>query len=165
MKKIYCQQIITTFLDDIPDYNLISIIELGYEQKKLCSDLENIYTNNISNNKRISDYFSDKKDQNQIKLFQFVHYIINRSKLISSIIPTYDNSCNFKFEHNYLCLKSYYTPEGPNDFITVENIDNFSKELIQSIRMYQIDQNYKSNNKIRQYRKIKKILKCIKILQ
>ena len=151
-------QIITTFLDDIPDYNLISIIELGYEQKKLCSDLENIYTNNISNNKRISDYFSDKKEQNQIKLFQFVHYIINRSILISSIIPTYDNSCNFKFEHNYLCLKPYYTPEGPNDFITVENIDNFSKELIQSIRMYQIDQNYKSNNKIRQYRKIKKKL-------
>ena len=148
----------TTFLDDIPDYSLSSINEVGYVEDNLCKQLEKIYNQNISNNQRISDYLSMDKDRYQRDLFPFVQYIIRRSGLICSLIPTYDNSCNFKFEYNYLCIKPYYHPLPAKDFVTFDNINMFSNELIQAIRMYQIEQNFNSNNKIRQYRKIKKKL-------
>ena len=152
------EQVISTFLDDIPDYALISIDKSGFLEDPLCKKLEEIYNNNIVNNEKISDFLFKSKDNYQLEIFPFVDFIIKRSELISSLIPTYDNSCNFKLDYNNMCLKPYYLPEATNSFITLENIDYFSKQLIQFIRTYQIEQNYNSNNKIRQYRKIKKKL-------
>ena len=150
---------ITTFLDDIPDFSLSSINIIGYVQEDLCKQLETIYTKNIANSTKIAEYLCKDKDRYQRDLFPFVKFITRRSELICKIIPTYDNSCNFKIDYNYLCLKPYYIPNGPNNFITDENINKrFCNDLMQQIRMYQIEQNFNLNNKIRQYRKIKKKL-------
>ena len=151
-------KIITTFLDDIPDYSLSSINEVGYINTNLCKQLETIYEKNIANNSKIAAYFYTDNDRYQRDLFPFVVYITRRSELICKIIPTYDNSCNFKIDYNYLCLKPYYFPIGSNDIFTDEKINAYSNDLIHQIRMFQIEQNFNSNDKIRQYRKIKKKL-------
>ena len=149
--------VISTFLDDIPEYPLNSIDEVAYVEGKLSKTLEDIYQKYIANNQKISDFLSIDKERYQRLLFHFVHFILKRNELICYLIPTYDNSCNFKLDYNYLCLKPYYLPAGPSNFV-IENKNNYGEKLIQSIRMYQIEQNYYSNNKIRQYRKIKKKL-------
>ena len=151
-------KIITTFLDDIPDYSLSSINEVGYINTNLCKQLETIYEKNIANNTKIAAFFYTDNDRNQRDLFPFVPFITRRSELICKIIPTYDNSCNFKIDYNYLCLKPYYFPIRENDLSMEEKINTYSNDLIHQIRMYQIEQNFNSNNKIRQYRKIKKKL-------
>ena len=149
--------IISTFLDDIPEYPLNSIDEVAYVEGNLSKKLEDIYQKSIANNQKISDFLSIDKERYQRMLFPFVHFILKRNELICYFIPIYDNSCNFKLDYNYLCLKPYYLPAGPSNFV-IENKDNYGEKLIESIRMYQIEQNYNSNNKIRQYRKIKKKL-------
>ena len=148
----------TTFLDDIPQFSLNSINEKDYLTGNLCKNLEKIYNENIAQNQKILIYLTSDKDRYQRDLFPFVDYIRKRSFLISRLIPIYDNSYYLKFNPTYLCLKPNYIPTPPNNFINVENIDNFSEKLINFIRIYQIEQNFNRNDKIRTYRKIKKKL-------
>ena len=146
-----------TFLDEIPQFSLNSINEKEYVSNKLNSKLESIFTNNIENNEKIKNYFLDYKEQYQKQLFPFIQYILNRYKSISNIIPTYDNSRYTKFEYNYLCLKPNYLPELQTNKINNE-IHKFNANLVNEIRMYQIELNFNEHDKIRKYRKIKKKL-------
>ena len=143
------------FLDEIPSLCLNSINEKDYEKSPLNSQLEKIYTNNYENNKKIEDYFNENKENIQRELFPFISCILRRSKLICNIIPTYDNSLNTQ-DYEFLCLKPYYLPDLPSNFIKMEKIKEFSSNLIDEIRMYQIKVKFNENDKIRHYRKIKK---------
>ena len=148
----------STFLDDIPNFSLNSINEKDYITGNLCMNLEKIYNENIAQSQKILIYLTSDKDRYQRDLFPFVNYIRQRSFLISHLIPIYDISPYLKFNPSYLCLKPNYIQPAPNNFLSVENIDTFSEKLISLIRIYQIEQNFNWNDKIRTYRKIKKKL-------
>ena len=143
------------FLDEIPPLYLNSINEKDYEKTQLNSQLEKIYSNNYENNKKIIDYFNENRDNNQKEMFPFINCILKRSELICNIIPTYDNSL-YTQDYDFLCLKPYYLPKLPSKDIKMEKIEQFSSNLIDEIRMYQIKVKFNENDKIRQYRKIKK---------
>ena len=145
------------FLDEIPPLHSNSINEKDYEKTELNSKLEKIYTNNYEGNKKIDDYFNENRDNNQREMFPFIDCILKRSRLICNIIPTYDNSL-YTQDYDFLCLKPYYLPELPSKYIKMEKIEQFSSNLIDEIRMYQIKAKFNENDKIRQYRKIKKKL-------
>ena len=146
-----------TFLDDIPTFTLNDTHQKNYEKSSLNKKLENLYSNHIENNSKIKDYFFNNKEKYQRKLFPFVEYILKRNKSIGNIIPTYDNSIYTNFEYKFLCLKPNYIRELPNDNI-MDNILKFNKDLVDDIRMYQINIDFNENDKIRKYRKIKKQL-------
>ena len=147
-----------TFLDDIPSFNPNSINEKDYLSSPLHSQLEKLYLDNYNKNQKIPNYFTAKREIYQKKLFPFIDYILKRSQLICTVIPIYDNSVYVKSDFSYLCLKPNYLPELSDKKIKLENIGKFSQNLINEIRMYQIKMNYKSQDKIRGYRKIKKKL-------
>ena len=148
---------IKTFLDDIPIFTLNDTHKKNYEKSSLNKSLENLYSKNLENNSKIKDYFFSNKEKYQRKLFPFVKYILERNKSIGNIIPTYDNSIYTTFENKFLCLKPNYFPELPNDNVK-DNILKFNKDLVEDIRMYQINIDFNENDKIRKYRKIKKQL-------
>jgi len=147
-----------TFLDDIPIFNANSINEKDYLSSSLHSKLENLYMDHYNKNQKIPNYFTEKREIYQKRLFPFIDYILKRNQLICTIIPIYDNSIYVKNDFSYLCLKPNYLPELSDKNIKLENIKKFSQSLIDEIRMYQIKMNYKSQDKIRGYRKIKKKL-------
>ena len=147
-----------TFLDDIPSFSSNSINEKDYLSSSLHSKLEKLYLDNYNKNQKIPNYFTEKREIFQKSLFPFIDYILKRNQLICTIIPIYDNSVYVKNDYSYLCLKPNYIPELSDKNIKMENITKFSQNLIDEIRMYQIKMNYKSQDKIRGYRKIKKKL-------
>jgi len=144
-----------SFLDEIPPLCMNSINEKEYEKSSLSSKLENLYTNNYENNNQIADYFNENSDDNQREMFPFIKCILRRSKILCNIIPTYDNSL-YTQDYDFLCLKPYYLPELTSEYIKMEKINQFSSNLIDEIRMYQIKVKFNESDKIRQYRKIKK---------
>ena len=146
------------FLDDIPNFTLNDIHEKDYEKSSLNKTLENYYSKYIENNEKIKNYFYDFKEKYQRQLFPFVKYILERNRVLGNIIPIYDNSTYTSFDYNYLCLKPNYFPELPKDYINMDNIPKFNKDLVDDIRMYQINIDFNEHDKIRKYRKIKKIL-------
>ena len=145
------------FLDKIPPLCLNSINEIDYDKSSLNSQLEKIYLYNYENNKLIEDYFNENSENNQRELFPFIKCILRRSQLLCDIIPTYDNSL-YTQDYDFLCLKPYYLPELTSDYIKMEKVNQFRSNLIDEIRIYQIKAKFNENDKIRQYRKIKKKL-------
>ena len=147
-----------SFFDDIPDFNLNEINKKDYSSSSLNKNLEKLYINNIENNENIKNYFFDYREIYQRQLFPFVEYILERNKLIGSIIPAYDNSIYTSFDYSFLCLKPNYLPELSNNFIKMKERLTFNKDLVDEINRYQIIINFNEHDKIRRYRKIKKNL-------
>ena len=147
-----------SFFDDIPDFNLNEINKKDYSSSSLNKNLEKLYINNIENNENIKNYFFDYREIYQRQLFPFVEYILERNKLIGSIIPAYDNSIYTSFDYSFLCLKPNYLPELSNNFIKMKERLTFNKDLVDEINRYQIKINFNEHDKIRRYRKIKKNL-------
>ena len=146
------------FLDEIPPFSINSMNTKDYQSSDLNTKLTNIYNSNIQNNERIKQYLANNKDNYQKDLFPFVQYISKRDKLICDIIPSYDNSIYMKNDNKLLCLKPNYIPVFLIDPKKDENVSKLRKNIVNEIRMYQINLDFTENDKIRKYRKIKKHL-------
>ena len=146
-----------SFLEDIPNLSLDDMYENNYENSSLNIKLENLYLNNLEYNEKIKNYFSNK-EKYQRKLFPFIKYILNRNASISNIIPIYDISIYTSSDYNFLCLEPNYLPKLSNVYMKMENIQKFNNDLVDDIKMYQLELDFNEHDKIRKYRKIKKQL-------
>jgi hypothetical protein len=144
------------FLDDIQLFSINSINNKEYQSSDLNSQLVKIYENNIQNNEKIKNYLSINNDEYPKELFGFIKYIIKRDNSICNIIPTYDNSIYTKNAYKYLCLKPNYVKQSPIDSENKKNLLKLRENIVNEIRMYQINLDFIENDKIRKYRKIKK---------
>ena len=84
--------------------------------------------------------------------------IEKREKLIKNIIPIYDNRINSYEPQKNLCLVPHYWQECSYSKILTVKIGKVNKQLIKEIFVYKKKINLEHNEKINEYKKIKKKL-------
>ena len=139
------------FLEDI--YR----ISIKRDSKEINSELENyiyLFVNSTKIQKFLSDYLNDKK--NKKKLYPFGEYIEKREKLIHTIIPIYRTNA-YNTQKN-LCLSPDYWQESSYNKILDSRIGKINKELIKEILINQKKISLEENEKIFEYKIIKKQL-------
>ena len=135
----------------------ISKISIKRDSKEINSELEtNIYyfINSTKIQEFLSKFLNDGK--NKKKLYPFGEYIKKREKLIHTIIPIYRINA-FNIQKN-LCLSPDYWQESSYNKTLDEKIGNMNKELISEILINQKKISLEENEKILEYKIIKKQL-------
>ena len=141
------------FLDNIWKLNI------KRDSKEINSEFEkNIYSfiNSSKIKNDLSKYINDPK--NKSKLYPFGKYIQKREKLIKNIIPSYDNRTNSHQPQKHLSLAPDYYIECHYDKIVDVKVGKINKQLITEIFLNQKKVRFEENEKINEYKKIKKKL-------
>ena len=142
--------------NDNKDNFLDNILKLNIKKdsKELNSEFEkniNLFINSDKIKNVLSSY-------NKKKLYPFGKYIEKREKLIKNIIPIYDNRINSYEPQKNLCLVPHYWQECSYSKILTVKIGKVNKQLIKEIFVYKKKINLEHNEKINEYKKIKKKL-------
>ena len=135
----------------------ISRISIKRDSKEINSEVENyiyLFVNSSKIQKFLSDFLNDKK--NKKHLYPFGEYIEKREKLIHSIIPIYRTNA-YNTQKN-LCLSPDYWQESSYNKILDSKIGKINKELIKEILINQKKISLEENEKIHEYKIIKKQL-------
>ena len=136
-----------------------NILKLKRDSKDTNSELEkNIFI--FINNKAIQTNISDELDkiENKKKLYPFYEIIENRDDFIRNMIPVYNNRLNIEENPKNICLVPDYWQECRYNKILGKKIERINKEFIKEILLNKKNVNVEMNQKIKEYKKIKKKL-------
>ena len=134
-------------------------INIKSDSKDINSELvQNIYTfiNSTKINNSLSIEINDPK--NKSNLYPFGKYIQKREQLIKNIIPFYNNRVNTYGLQKHLHLAPDYWKECYYDKTLDIKIGKINKELYKEIYITKKKINLEKNEKINEYKKIKKKL-------
>ena len=127
--------------------------------KELNSELEeNIYV--FINKKSIQEFISNEliEPKNQKKLYPFYEIIEKRHKFIKNMIPIYNNKLNIKENITNIYLVPDYFQNCKYNKILERKIGKINNEFIKEILLTKKKVNLGMNQKIKEYKKIKKKL-------
>ena len=148
-----CNENKENFLDNILKFNI------KRDSKEINSEYEKnlyLFIKSTKIQSFLKNYINESKNKN--KLYPFGKYIQKREKLINTIIPIYDNRANSYQPQKNLCLVPGYWQECSYSKILDFKIGRINKQLIKEIFINQKKINLEENEKINEYKKIKKKL-------
>ena len=141
------------FLDNILKFNI------KRDSKEINSEYEKnlyLFINSTKIHSFLKNHINESKNKN--KLYPFGKYIQKREKLINTIIPIYDNRTNSCQPQKNLCLVPGYWQKSSYSKILDFKIGKINKQLIKEIFINKTKINLEENEKIKEYKKIKKKL-------
>ena len=127
--------------------------------KELNSEMEENIKNFIDNEK-IQKFISDElmEPKNQKKLYPFYEIIEKRHKFIKNMIPIYNNKLNIEKNRTNIYLVPDYFLNCKYNKILEKKIGKINNEFIKEIFLTKKEANLEMNQKIKEYKKIKKKL-------
>ena len=139
--------------------NNILKLNIKRDSKESNSDLEkNIFL--FINNKDIQNYIYEqlREEKNQEKLYPFEKIIRTRHEFIKRMIPIYNNKLNVDETQEDMCLVPDYWQESRYNKTLEKKIGEINNEFITEILLTRKKVNLEMNQKIKEYKIIKKKL-------